>query len=73
MTANQRENKRNSTSNLDAASTAASSNENDQAQEMRWMAPECIRDAEYTHKSDVWAMGVVIYEVVFSLRFRRCK
>ncbi len=29
----------------------------------RWMAPECLRDAEYTHKSDVWAMGVVIYEV----------
>jgi serine/threonine protein kinase len=30
---------------------------------VRWMAPECVRDAEYTHKSDVWAMGVVIYEV----------
>ena len=29
----------------------------------RWMAPECLRDAEYTHKSDVWAMGVVLYEV----------
>ena len=29
---------------------------------VRWMAPECLRDAEYTHKSDVWAMGVVVYE-----------
>ncbi len=27
------------------------------------MAPECLKDAEYTHKSDVWAMGVVIYEI----------
>jgi serine/threonine protein kinase len=33
------------------------------SQDVRWMAPECIRDAEYTYKSDVWAMGVVIYEV----------
>jgi serine/threonine protein kinase len=32
-------------------------------QEMRWLAPESLRDAEFTHKSDVWAMGVVIYEV----------
>ena len=31
---------------------------------VRWMAPECVRDAEYTHKSDVWAMGVVFYEIV---------
>ena len=30
---------------------------------VRWMAPECFRDGEYTHKSDVWALGVVIYEV----------
>jgi serine/threonine protein kinase len=37
--------------------------ENEQPQETRWMAPECIRGAEFLHKSDVWAMGVVIYEV----------
>jgi serine/threonine protein kinase len=27
------------------------------------MAPEAIRDAKYTIKSDVWAFGVLCYEV----------
>jgi serine/threonine protein kinase len=59
LSATQRENKRESTQ-----SSPTNLPENDQSQEMRWMAPECIRDAEYTHKSDVWAMGIVIYEVI---------
>ncbi len=36
---------------------------NKDEQNIRWLAPECLQDAEFTHKSDVWAMGVVIYEV----------
>jgi hypothetical protein len=70
LTAAQRENKRDSVSSAHTdtnTNAAASPTENDQAQEMRWMAPECICDAEYTHKSDVWAMGVVFYEVHFGL------
>ena len=61
LTASQRDSQR-----KDAAPGAGSGSgaaENDQAQEIRWMAPECLRDAEYTHKSDVWAMGVVMYEI----------
>ena len=33
---------------------------------LRWMAPEAIKDGRYTVESDVWALGVVIWEV-FSL------
>ncbi len=30
---------------------------------LKWMAPEAIKDAKYTTKSDVWAFGVLCYEV----------
>jgi serine/threonine protein kinase len=30
---------------------------------LKWMAPEAIREAKYTIKSDVWAFGVLCYEV----------
>ena len=29
---------------------------------VRWMAPEAIRDGVFTTKTDVWSMGVVIWE-----------
>ena len=30
---------------------------------LKWMAPEAIKEAKYTSKSDVWAFGVLGYEV----------
>ncbi len=30
---------------------------------LKWMAPEAIREAKYTCKSDVWSFGVLAYEV----------
>jgi serine/threonine protein kinase len=30
---------------------------------LKWMAPEAIKEAKYTIKSDVWAFGVLCYEV----------
>jgi serine/threonine protein kinase len=30
---------------------------------LKWMAPEVIAEAKYTSKSDVWAFGVLGYEV----------
>jgi serine/threonine protein kinase len=30
---------------------------------LKWMAPEAIKDARYSNKSDVWAFGVLLYEV----------
>jgi len=31
---------------------------------IKWLAPECIRERKFTHKSDVWAFGVTIWELV---------
>ena len=30
---------------------------------LKWMAPEAIKEAKYTSASDVWAFGVLMYEV----------
>lgn len=29
----------------------------------RWMALECLQDTEFTVASDVWAYGVVLWEI----------
>jgi serine/threonine protein kinase len=50
------------TSWMNAPETEAPSQDK-AAQDARWMSPEVLKDAEYTHKSDVWAMGVVMYEI----------
>lgn len=31
---------------------------------IRWLAPECIRERKFTHKSDVYAFGVTIWELL---------
>lgn len=30
---------------------------------IRWLAPECIQEDEYTTKSDIFAYGVVVWEL----------
>ena len=30
---------------------------------LKWMAPEAIKEGKYSSKSDVWAFGVLCYEV----------
>ena len=30
---------------------------------LKWMAPETVHEAKYSSKSDVWAFGVLCYEV----------
>ena len=38
--------------------------ENDEGLPVRWKAPECLRQHVYSTASDVWAFGVLMYEVL---------
>ena len=29
-----------------------------------YMSPEALRDSEYTYKSDIWAIGVIFFEMI---------
>ena len=31
---------------------------------IRWSAPESIMKAHFSHKSDVWSFGIVMYETI---------
>lgn len=31
---------------------------------IKWLAPECILERKFTHKSDVWAFGVTVWELL---------
>ena len=30
---------------------------------VKWLAPECLADELYTSKSDVWAYGILLWEL----------
>lgn len=30
---------------------------------MKWLAPECIKQKKFTHFSDIWSYGVLVWEV----------
>jgi serine/threonine protein kinase len=49
--------------NSKSSTTGNNAEEHLRQQESRWLAPECIRDGEFSHASNVWAMGVVLYEI----------
>ncbi|XP_059607865.1 tyrosine-protein kinase-like otk [Phlebotomus argentipes] len=35
---------------------------------LRWLAPECLQDDDYSTKSDVWAFGVTVWEIFTQAR-----
>lgn len=37
---------------------------NDEELPLRWQAPECLTELRYSTASDVWAFGVLMYEVL---------
>ena len=36
----------------------------DQKEDVRWRAPETIKQKRFTIKSDVWSFGIVLYEII---------
>ena len=37
---------------------------NDEDVPIRWQAPECLKENRFSTASDVWAFGVLMYEVL---------
>ena len=37
--------------------------EEDEEMPVRWMPPEAIRDNRFTHSSDVWSFGILLWEI----------
>ena len=31
---------------------------------IKWLAPECIAERKFTHKSDVWAFAITVWEIL---------
>eukprot|EP00041_Stephanoeca_diplocostata_P033247 m.1094171 g.1094171 ORF g.1094171 m.1094171 type:complete len:1217 (-) comp24301_c0_seq1:4-3654(-) len=48
---------------LDAVIQLEAMASHDSRHALRWCAPETVRSGVYTHASDVWAYGILLYEV----------
>lgn len=36
---------------------------------MGYLSPEIVSNSHYTHKTDIWAVGVILYEMVRGCSF----